>query len=60
VDLSLYKPLRMAGKCLKPVALFISSSFPQSLLMDVNKPSAIAGQICVGLIHRYLDSNLRI
>ena len=30
------------------------------LLMDTNKRKPTAGQSCVGPIHRYLDSNLRL
>jgi len=60
VDLSLYKLTSMPRKRLKQVVLFTPRAVSQNLLMDVNKSSAIAAQFCVGLIHRYLDSNLRI
>ena len=58
--MSLYKLVRMLRKYLNQVALLIWPALPQKLLMNVNKPTGIAGQFCVGLIHRYLDSNLRI
>jgi hypothetical protein len=60
VDLSLYKLMSVGRKRLNQVALFKQLYPSQDLLMDVNKSAGIAGQFCVGLIHRYLDSNLRI